>query len=354
MGCGASNQNPGAAITKRIDLQLKEDKRRLEDEIKILLLGAGESGKSTIAKQFKIINVGEYTEDELMDWKVVVLDNTFFSIKTLVLASEKLGVPIQPENQALAERIKELTPLHITLTPEIAKDIKTLWNDPGIQETFSRSSEYQLNDNTKYCLENIDRVSAPNYVPTQTDVIHCRVRTTGVIETNFELGKRKVRLVDVGGQRAERRKWMSCFEEVTAVIFCVALSEYDQKLAEDETTNRLQESLGIFEELVTKWFLKTTIILFLNKSDIFREKIKKTDLSVCFRDYDGGLNYEKGVAYIQNKFLSLDKFIDDTGNGRTRVFPHVTCATDTNNVRMVFEAIKETLINANLAAAGLI
>lgn len=354
MGCGASNQNPNSAITKRIDLQLKEDKKRLQDEIKILLLGAGESGKSTIAKQFKIINVGEYTEDELKDWKVVVLDNTFFSIKTLVFASEKLGVAILPDNQILAERIKEITPLHTTLTPEVAKDIKTLWADPGIQETFGRSSEYQLNDNTKYCLENIDRISSPDYIPTQTDVIHCRVRTTGVIETHFEMGKRKVRLVDVGGQRAERRKWMSCFEEVTAVIFCVALSEYDQKLAEDETTNRLHESMGIFEELVTKWFLKTTIILFLNKSDIFREKIKKVELTTCFPEYNGGLNYDSGVKYIQEKFLSLDKYVDETGNDRQRVFPHVTCATDTNNVRTVFEAIKETLINANLAAAGLI
>lgn len=44
------------------------------------------------------------------------------------------------------------------------------------------------------------------------------------------------RLFDVGGQRSERKKWIHCFEDVTAIIFCVAMSEYDQVLHEDETT----------------------------------------------------------------------------------------------------------------------
>lgn len=40
----------------------------------------------------------------------------------------------------------------------------------------------------------------------------------------------------MGGQRSERKKWIHCFEDVTAIIFCVAMSEYDQVLHEDETT----------------------------------------------------------------------------------------------------------------------
>lgn len=47
------------------------------------------------------------------------------------------------------------------------------------------------------------------------------------------------RLFDVGGQRSERKKWIHCFEDVTAIIFCVAMSEYDQVLHEDETTVNL-------------------------------------------------------------------------------------------------------------------
>lgn len=43
-----------------------------------------------------------------------------------------------------------------------------------------------------------------------------------------------LRMFDVGGQRSERKKWIHCFEGVTAIIFCVALSDYDLVLAEDE------------------------------------------------------------------------------------------------------------------------
>lgn len=49
-------------------------------------------------------------------------------------------------------------------------------------------------------------------------------------------------MFDVGGQRSERKKWIHCFEGVTAIIFCVALSAYDLVLAEDEEMVRDRES----------------------------------------------------------------------------------------------------------------
>jgi hypothetical protein len=95
-------------------------------------------------------------------------------------------------------------------------------------------------------------------------------------------------MLDVGGQRSERRKWIHCFQDVTSVIFCVALSEYDLKLYEDDTTNRMQESLKLWKEICnTKWFVNTHMILFLNKRDLFEEKIKRVPLTVCFPLYDG-------------------------------------------------------------------
>ena len=42
-------------------------------------------------------------------------------------------------------------------------------------------------------------------------------------------------MFDVGGQRSERKKWIHCFENVTSIIFCVALSEYDQVLLEESS-----------------------------------------------------------------------------------------------------------------------
>lgn len=58
------------------------------------------------------------------------------------------------------------------------------------------------------------------------------------------------RLFDVGGQRSERKKWIHCFEDVTAIIFCVAMSEYDQVLHEDETT---VSKFFFYIKLSAKW-----------------------------------------------------------------------------------------------------
>jgi hypothetical protein len=78
------------------------------------------------------------------------------------------------------------------------------------------------------------------------------------------------------------------FENVTAVLFVAAISEYDQVLYEDENTNRMVEALNLFEEICnSRWFRETSMILFLNKRDLFGEKIQKVPLSKYFPDYAG-------------------------------------------------------------------
>jgi hypothetical protein len=83
--------------------------------------------------------------------------------------------------------------------------------------------------------DSIDRISDPRYTPSDQDVLRSRVKTTGITETTFIIGDLTYRMFDVGGQRSERKKWIHCFENVTAIIFLVAISEYDQVLIEDET-----------------------------------------------------------------------------------------------------------------------
>lgn len=73
-------------------------------------------------------------------------------------------------------------------------------------------------------------------------------------------------MIDVGGQRSERRKWIHCFEDVTAITFIVACSGYDQVCIEDDATNRMEESLSLWEQIATyPLFQKASMILFLNK-----------------------------------------------------------------------------------------
>jgi len=154
-------------------------------------------------------------------------------------------------------------------------------------------------------------------------------------------------MFDVGGQRNERKKWIHCFQGVTAVIFCVALSEYDQTLYEDESQNRMTESLLLFDEICnSRWFTDTSIILFLNKTDLFKEKILKVNLNICFPEYDGGCNYEHATSFITQKFLELNK------SEVKQIYPHLTCATNTDNIRFVFNAVKDIILQNNLRLSG--
>lgn len=131
----------------------------------------------------------------------------------------------------------------------------------------------------------------PDYSVTSDDILHCRRKTTGIVELNFNYSGITFKLFDVGGQRNERKKWIHCFSEVTAVIFVVSMSDYDQKCYEDDITNRMAESLDLFDEIVNgNWFKNTHVMLFLNKVDLFKKKIQHTDLNVCFPDYDGKYN----------------------------------------------------------------
>jgi hypothetical protein len=108
-------------------------------------------------------------------------------------------------------------------------------------------------------------------------------------------------LVDVGGQRNERRKWIHSFDDVTAVIFVTSLSEYDQKMVEDSKQIRMMESILLFDETVnSRFFRNTPIIIFFNKDDIFREKVQNIDLNCCFPDYKGkrvekNLNFKRRI-----------------------------------------------------------
>ena len=152
-------------------------------------------------------------------------------------------------------------------------------------------------------------------------------------------------MVDVGGQRNERRKWINCFQGVTSVIFCVSLSEFDQKLREDSTTKRMTESLVLFDEICnSKWFKDTAIILFLNKTDLFRQKLERgADMRIAFPEYQGSNDFEEASDFIQREFLKLNR-----SPATKKVYTHMTCATDTSNVSFVFAAVKDTVMNRSL------
>ena len=111
-------------------------------------------------------------------------------------------------------------------------------------------------------------------MPTELDVLHARIKTTGIIEPEYDVGQQHVFVYHMGGQRNERRKWPYCFEGSPAVLFVVAVSEFNQMLYKDETQNCMTEALDLFGEIVnSRWFQYSAIVLLLNKADLLQEKL---------------------------------------------------------------------------------
>lgn len=315
---------------------------------KLLLLGAGESGKSTLFKQMiKLYGTG-FGETERKTFVPIIYNNVVTSMQTL-LEAQIAGFGSECACMDDHNYVMAMKPDDAIDENNMGAFIK-LWADAGIQATFDNSSKFQLTDSAKYFFEKITEVAAKDYLPTEQDVLRSRVRTTGIVENSFEIDGNQFKMFDVGGQRNERKKWIHCFENVTAVLFIGVLSEYDLVLYEDESTNRMDETLNLFDEILnSRWFTQTAMILFLNKRDMFEEKILKVPLNVCpvFADYDGPNTYEDGVVEIQREFESKNR------DSNRAMYIHTTCATDTSNVSAVFNAVKDIVIRASLGEAGL-
>jgi guanine nucleotide-binding protein subunit alpha len=104
-------------------------------------------------------------------------------------------------------------------------------------------------------------VFEPGYLPTNEDIVHTRARTIGITETAFKLKEHEMVMVDVGGQKSERRKWIHCFQDVTSILFLVSLSGFDQCLVEDKDANQMQDAMTIWDSIChSQWFKQTSIV----------------------------------------------------------------------------------------------
>jgi GTPase SAR1 family protein len=333
---------------RQVEMGISQDLQQDKQINKLLLLGAGESGKSTLFKQMISIYGKGFSEQERSSYVPIIYNNIITSMKTLCKQSHTYGA-VSEQNRASRDLIDNDLKGDEDIDPVLGQHIANLWHDEGIQVTYANRAKYQLTDSAAYFFDKIKEVSTESYLPSQQDVLRSRVRTTGIVENEFEIDNNKFKMFDVGGQRNERKKWIHCFENVTAVLFVAAISEYDQVLYEDENTNRITEALNLFEEICnSRWFHETSMILFLNKRDLFSEKISRVPLRLCFPDYEGKDTYEEGSQYVKWQFESRNK------NKEKVIYTHITCATDTDNVAAVFNAVKDIIIRQSLGQAGLL
>ena len=202
-------------------------------------------------------------------------------------------------------------------------------------------------DNAPYFLDRAVEIFQDDYKVTEDDIFRTRVMTTGMTQKVFDAGGvMKLLLVDVGGQRSERRKWIRWFDGIDCVLFVVGISEFDQRLFEDLGVNRYIESMDVWKDIVNlPQFERTEFILFLNKVDIFQEKIKRRNVKDYIPEFDGEEhNFESCIGFFERQFL---KVVDDRD-----VTVHYTTATDTDLMANLLDGVKSTILRRALDSTG--
>jgi guanine nucleotide-binding protein G(i) subunit alpha len=281
---------------------------------KVVMLGTGESGKTTIFKQMKMLYGPGITENEKSNYRTSMQQLIMETVQNVVRDNQK-NFQANPEFQ-FSDEAKQASSLALAwkpaddciLTPERIQTCKTLWNDKGFKKTLENKMTVLLPPMrvAEYFQENIDRFAKG--VETnicEEDLLLVRIRTTGLLKDTFKIDDLKFELYDTGGQRSERRKWIHTFEDMKLIVFIVSLGDYCERCFEDEKTNRMVESLNCFEEILNLNYCNmdsVPIVILFNKKD-FDTKFENVPLSTFFTDWSG-TSIEDACKYFINLFES--------------------------------------------------
>ncbi|XP_022241017.1 guanine nucleotide-binding protein G(s) subunit alpha-like [Limulus polyphemus] len=346
-------EDPDRRASKDLDKRIAQWMKEYDKAIKLLLLGAGESGKTTILKQMRILHLQGFSEKERQDKVQEIRRNVLQAIKELTANMRYLRPPVtiaNPENLDSLDFIHNLDMMdNYTFPQEFYEHVKKVWADEGVQECYGRSNEFSLIDSAKYFLDKIDEIRDPDYKPSDQDILCCRIRTSEIQKIEFQVKVPKKYggssqlfwMFDVGGQRGERRKWIQVFDGITAILFLVSSSGFDMKLREDNDKNRMKESLELFQDV---WSSSFPMLYFLD------------------RDEEEDNEYNKARCFIRDKFLEITRkpptnrrmsttemYYDLHRETKKRdCYWHFTTATDTNNVKRVFDDIHHMILMWNI------
>ncbi|KAJ3306059.1 hypothetical protein HDV03_000596 [Kappamyces sp. JEL0829] len=211
------------------------------------------------------------------------------------------------------------------------------------------------------------------------DVLKIRSVTLGIHDHIFPYKGKPMHFIDVAGQKQFRKRWLAHFSDVHAILFVASLACYDQMMVEEPETNRMVDSLKVprpisrqvFEMIVNhKLLVKPDIILFLNKRDLFEEKIKKSSIAKHFPGFNPGTSaalttgakekrrYELGIAFFRAKFLEQVARPKRDGEDAARSYKtttiHTTCCTDTGAMKKILVDVVNAIIKLMLSENGMI
>ncbi|KAF8221182.1 heterotrimeric G protein alpha subunit [Tricholoma matsutake] len=256
-----------------------------------------------------------------------------------------------------------------TLTFAACKnDMKTLWNDKTVRLALKRRN-HNLPDSAGFFLNDLERIASRDYVVSDDDIVRARLRTVGIQEYRLhfthspwahpkKVGGRESgwewRIFDVGGCRTSRAAWLPFFDNVNVIIFLSPVSVFDQRLEEDPRVNRLEDSIILWKSICSaKLLAKTQLILFLNKCDLLKRKLKRgIQVNRHLPSYGNKPNEIISVVkYLREKFKDIQRQYSPEPRS-TYIF--ATTVTDTGATLITLESVRDFVLRDHLATSQLI
>ncbi|ORX53946.1 heterotrimeric G-protein alpha subunit (G-alpha, GPA2) [Hesseltinella vesiculosa] len=339
--------------SKAIDRQIRLDEERKKSEIKLLLLGTKEAGKSTFFKQLQFsYGSHQLTANDRLEYRSAIFQNIYTSMQFLIQTLDQFQIPLeyqdlQTDASLFSEPFETLGP-SFYFNPLYLHPLEQLWADAGIQKAHRLAGD----DGLPYFFDKLQTIWAPGYIPNNQDILCCKEQAQAMNMCKFKIGPYKYKIIDIAGEKImadDSKKWLHCFDDISAVLFLVSINGYDKGTLYDPNSNQMRESLILFDAICNSpWFKSTTIIVLLNKMDLFLRKIKHSRVTKYFGDYDGDeANEEQVIAYFKQRFQSLNR------NPQRHIFCDYTNALDGQLIRQVTMTVFN-VIGHNLDASSLL
>jgi len=342
--CGSKNKGSGAP---------KE--RTEKNTIKVLTLGVSGCGKTTFAKQMKIIHNQGFQEFEILNYKSIIQRNITAGLREIAIYIFENEVDTSDYPEKVMDALnffKDST--NVELKHDVVEMAKKIWEHDGVREVYERIKYIVHFPHVEYFLKDIDRIVDESYLPSNEDIVRCRQATIGASSTIFWKDKFWWTIIDVGGHQPERSKWGQVVKDgINAMIYFVALDDYSTESGEETGKTKMDISKLVWEEVVNSdVFNRECTLLFLNKVDLFREQITEekqyTAFKRAFPEYTGDQDAEQALDYVKQQFLELS-----TKRSSNNIYTHYTCAIDTEQMNVVWDALQENIIRQRLEASGL-
>ncbi|KAJ3227950.1 Guanine nucleotide-binding protein G(t) subunit alpha-2 [Clydaea vesicula] len=376
---------------KFVEKQIKKDLEASKLKgIKLLVLGSGDSGKSTFIRQMRILSNSStfgFTLEEKDYFKFIIFDNIIQIFKNLLLILSLVDNSLFEKFPAdLIDQINNLN-CRTDFKEDTFSKLKDIWSHDTIKFCFEQRTNFVeenvfFQDTAAYFMNNLDRFLRLDYVLLDQDIVCCRKQTIGMLETEIIVKPKKLRIFDFGGQKQyrysltlifvalpfththqfSRNYWAPYFDDCKAIIFLSAISSYDQYLTKEEEdleatskTNRMVDSLELFSSLINNPILiNTKFILFFNKFDLFQTKIKTIKISDYFHEFKG----HEGDILPQNertaKSFFKKKFIDCCRKDNAELMMiHYTNSTDSKVMKKVVNSVIAIIFQGNVQSTGL-